>query len=334
MTGLVFAALGVAADDSASITLGSRKRESSASGSARTAVVAFRRTNIWPTAGRERRSVMLHSILIPHRDRNQHLDLCVWSILRSADGPAGRGSDLEILVIEHGSQVVPQFGDSRVRVIVDDRPMPSGTIHTRIGAEMSYENAFCKARLLNLGIAHAAGDVVTVLDADALVGLMWASCVTLLDHGNAHRLAYRVRYLERGEVPRILDAEDREKVACELFREYDRHRIAWEAYGHPSKNTYVPDAMPWGNSQFSMRHDDIGDLRFDEGYVGKGLEDIDFNCQVYAKFGAGLRGEIFTNGDFAMYHLCHGYDRDTWGSPAYQVANADRFTAKGMRGLE
>ncbi len=270
---------------------------------------------------------MHHTIIIPHRNRNRHLELCLWSIARSIEAVGVR--HVEVLVVEHGSDVKPTATDRRVRVIVDERPMPAGTITTRIGTVKHYENAFCKSRLLNLGIEQAQGDVITILDADAVVGLMWASGATLLSRVNIHRVCYRVRYIEKGEVAGLLNAEvDRDEEFNRLFRQYDRHCLAWEAYGHPAKNAFDSHAQPWGNSQFSMRRSDIGDLRFDERYIGKGLEDIDFNRQVYEKLGVAFRGVIFTQPDYAMFHLRHDYDQDRWSDPAFQIANCDRYNGR------
>jgi hypothetical protein len=250
-----------------------------------------------------------------------------------------RSDGVEILVIEHGSDVVPVTEDDRVQVIVDDRPMPCGRIRTKIGTTLQYDNAFCKARLLNLGIEHAKGEVITILDADAIVGIRWACCAEMLQHTNIHRVAYRVRYLKKEMLP-VLYGGDRNVIVSHCFANYDDHRVGWEAYGHPQYNHAEaggrvrepePGAQPWGNSQFSMRRDDIGDLRYDEGYVGKGLEDIDFNRQIHDQLGKAFRGEIFTHAEYAMFHLQHDYDEANWGDPTYSAANADRYTAKGSR---
>ena len=59
----------------------------------------------------------------------------------------------------------------------------------------------------------------------------------------------------------------------------------------PTKPTEIlapPAALtgqPWGNSQFSMTVEALGDLRFHETYEGRGFEDVDFLRQVAAKFG-------------------------------------------------
>jgi len=266
---------------------------------------------------------MRHTIIIPHRNRNDQLELCLWSILRSADATQCKG--LEVLVVEHGSTVCPVAPDDRVRVIVDDRHMPSGTIKTRIGEVKHYRNAFCKSRLLNLGIEHARGEVVTILDADAVVALRWTCCAEVLLHSpRLRRVAYRVRYLDK-RMTGVLYGGDRRVLLDHLFAHYDDYDLAWEAYGHPQENKRQ-SGEPWGNSQFSMRRQDIGGLRYDEGYIGKGLEDIDFNRQVYEKFGDTFRGAIFTHGDAAMFHLRHDYDQERWASNAFQIANADRYS--------
>ncbi len=278
---------------------------------------------------------MKHSIVIPHRNRNRHLDVCLWSIMSSIEEVDTSG--VEIIVVDNASDVRPEPCDGLIRVIHDDRPMPTVTITTRLGVTKTIEHAFSKARLLNVGIEAAKGDIVTIMDADAIVGRMWTSGATMLAKTNIHRVAYRVRYVERGEAADLFGSHPTwPETVAGWFAKYDDHRLAWEAYGLPEKTFSrggqlrdVPAGLqPWGNSQFSMRRDDIGDLRFYEDYVGKGLEDIDFNCQVHRKFGDAFRGVIYTNPEFAMLHLCHDYDEAHWSDPALQIANADRFNGR------
>lgn len=266
---------------------------------------------------------MRHSIIIPHRNRNDYLDVCLWSVLRSIDASHAEG--VEVLVIDHGSDEVPVSDDERVRVLVDPRPMPSGEIVTKIGTRMRYENAFCKARLLNYGLDHAEGEVVTVLDADAIVGPRWASCVDVLECPPVCRVAYRVRYLDKRMLP-VIYGGVRDMIVDHCFEHYEEYPQAWEAYGQPQiDNKDRKAGEPWGNSQFSMRREDLDGLRYDENYVGKGLEDIDFNRRVYERFGASFRGVIFTQPEYAMFHIRHDYERRTWGDNAFQIANADRY---------
>ena len=93
------------------------------------------------------------SIIIPTRDRRELLEACVSSVLRRTDHP-----DFEILVVDNGTVEPSALAylhdlprrDPRVRVIPSPGP-------------------FNFARLCNLGVAEAGGDVVVLLNNDTEV---------------------------------------------------------------------------------------------------------------------------------------------------------------------
>lgn len=250
-----------------------------------------------------------HSILIPHRDRNRNLGLCLWSLLRSARHLDR--CDWEVVVVDSGSKTVPQDGECW-RVVTDLDPPAD----------------FNKSRCLNVGIESARGCVLTILDADAIVGKRFLESADCLDDPSILRCCYRVRYLPPTEDIRIETAEDRAAYVDELFGSYDDYRRGLEAYGTHDRNVPEPvsgTVQPWGNSQFSIRRDALGDLRYDE-QIGWGLEDQDMNLRLQALFGPFYRATIFTDSDHAMFHV-EGPEQP-WRDKRTFVPNYLRYRAR------
>jgi glycosyltransferase involved in cell wall biosynthesis len=271
----------------------------------------------------------MHSILIPHRDRQQHLGLCLWSLGRCThflDFLHKRIDDFEVLVLDNGSQDLPAVMraavsaelDGRVSVRVDKDAMP----------------VFNKSRLYNLGIEAAAGDVLTFLDADAIVGRRFLEGAAVLADPALTRCCYRVRYLSLADAAplRLLEkAQSRDSGLDALFGRYnaqqdgyDVFQLGYEAYGVHDRS--VPNGEPWGNSQFSIRRDALGDLRFDEGFWGHGMEDLDLLMRIEAHCGDRYRGHIWTDGEHALFHQVHA--SNAWRSSEYTFPNAERYRAK------
>jgi hypothetical protein len=84
----------------------------------------------------------------------------------------------------------------------------------------------------------------------------------------------------------------------------------------------------FGNSQFSIRRDVLGDLRFDEAYECAAYEDISFIRAVWRKYRPRYTGLILTDPDYAFLHLFHQRplkDGDPWRDPAADAANQQRY---------
>jgi len=253
----------------------------------------------------------LHSILITHRNRNRHLALCLWSIRRSIEA-TGEG-DCEVVVVDNGSKLVPaDLG--RVRIVVDERQM----------------RVFNKAKLWNRAIDEGRGEVLTFLDADAIVGLEWtAGFRALLNNPRLTRLCYRVRYLPKGIGEQLYAQPERQRgeAVDRYFADYDvpgKFRRAWESWRHSNRNRYEPGWPPWGNSQFSMTREKLADLRYDEGYEGKGFEDLDFMRQVERQYDGQYRAKLDERPARCMFHLQHDYTPD-WRNEALLKANCRRY---------
>jgi glycosyltransferase involved in cell wall biosynthesis len=279
----------------------------------------------------------MHSILIPHRNRNAWLDLCIWSILRSAYNCAV--SQYEVVIADNGSDTVPVFDDPRVRVIVDESPMP----------------IFNKPRLLNIALDSVEGDVLTWLDCDMIVGKQWMDGAKYLyepfrpgmPSSAIVRVCYRVRRLPEDLRFPITNANGREKFVDALFADYDalddrgepKYPRGWEAYRKVEMDRFdeqaftSSDVTEWihyiegdrqvrqpvkgwakgaifGNSQWSIRRDALGDIRGDERYEGRGFEDIEIIERIRQRCGDKYVGYIRYDADCNLFHVGHPYAAD------------------------
>jgi len=276
-----------------------------------------------------RSAAMLHSIIIPHRNRASRLRLCVGSILRSACASL-TCYDFEIIVSDQHSSV-SESDDLQtmlpiIRLVRDSMPLPNAEAPA----------IFNKGRAINRGIEAAHGDVLTFLDCDAIVGERFmAGAQWLVDHPDITRLCYRVRYLP----PDVLDIPASEwPTRChEFFRRYDEYPVGYEAYGAPEiRATGCWDEnLAFGNSQFSIRPDVLGDLRCDEAFLGAGFEDLDFIMSIWQKVGRNYKGVIRTEGDESMFHIRNiRADEKGWGEAIFNQWNKARYYRKWPIGKE
>lgn len=251
----------------------------------------------------------MHSIIIAHRDRNEHLALCLRSLRLSASFAGIPKARWEVVVVDGGSSERPQ-NTSNVSVITSGADTP-----------------FNKSKLLNIGIEAAAGDVLTILDADAIVApyFMWG-----VEHisPSCSKLAYRVRKVPRSVVDTHL-ASDSGWAALFQAKEWERWPIGPEGHGWPHRLSPTDKKrLPvFGNSQCSIPRCVLGDLRFDEHYVGRGFEDIDFNLRLWAQEGDRYRARLVAEPAQAMYHIDHPQfcNKSHWGEQSYNARNTQRY---------
>lgn len=246
----------------------------------------------------------LHSIILCTRDRNLHLEWCLQSIRQSA---RLCGNDpWEVIVVDGGSEVVP-LEQENVHVIQTHSDTP-----------------FNKSRLLNIGIDNALGDLITFLDADAIVGLgfMNAARDELAKDPYITKVAYRVRYVPE---------EGRKGESC-ADPQWDSCETAFEGYEQPHKprprHTSRILSPVFGNSQQSILRNVLGDIRYDEEYVGRGFEDLDFNAHLWSRYGPTYRAAIVKDEIRAMYHVKNGSFDGHWGSRHYNLENRRRYMKK------
>ena len=294
----------------------------------------------------------MHSVLIPHRNRSNYLRLCVWSILRSRRHC--RVSDVEVLVIDNGSEESLCGGPldhPAVRVICDVADMPifnKGTLYNR-----GIEAAGTVCPLAQRPRRPQDDDVLSFIDADAIVGAGWLAGARALTCQDITRLCYRVRYVPSDTTGDLLAAWPGVSARIDaLFARYDQHRLAYEAYGDPDRTRPTrringrlrrvdpvwsgslcddePHVLtdgtdnPHGNSQFAIRRDALGDLRYDEGYEGRGFGDLDINRRIAAAHGPAYRGAIDYHPPRCVLHMTHRYEPD-WRTTDTHRANRARY---------
>ncbi len=282
---------------------------------------------------------ILHSIIIPHHKRFNRLFLCIWSIERSAR--ICGISDYEIIVVDQNPEVDIQlalrgvrcalYGEgintNRLRIFPDPRPMP--VVDTPDGPI----SLFSKPQALNLGMERASGDVLTFLDCDAIVGASWLTGAEWLasDEGaDTIRLCFRVKLLlpEMGADELIAGAQAEDKVT-EWFRRYDEKHLfprAHEAYFDPEINSAceMQHGTVFGNSQFSIRRDVLGDLRWNEDYVGAGFEDLWMIREISRQAGDSYKGTMRTKADEAMFHI-FSVREPYWHNAFVNTQNRERY---------
>ncbi len=263
----------------------------------------------------------MHSIIITHRNRNAHLRLCLWSIGRSAELCGVR--DYEIVIVDNGSDHPPEPGGP-VRVVHDTTDMP----------------VFSRAILNNRGI-DAAGtvdrdgrprpprpdDVLTFQDADALVGTKWMLGAERLADQALTKVCYRVRKI-RQETAEVLSSlwPPPDGLIKQLFRSWEIFSVMAETLGDGTARVYPASTAGrvYGNSMFSIRRGALGDVRYDEGFVGYGSEDLDLNRRIVRAHGQSYRAALDVSPEFGHFLLMHDYEPEYY-TQEYVDANHQRF---------
>ena len=252
------------------------------------------------------------SIIIPNRDRDSEFLLCAAAL-----NAVARPTDVELEIIEVSDAETFSHGIAPVLM------MRNLTLAIPRGPD-----PFCKPRFLNAGIDAATGDVLTFLDADAIVPPAFFDTIQLLDDPTLTKLCYRVRRIPMEQVAPLTDAPDKRQFIGDLFSRYDEYPLSFEAYGRPDwDRPRKPGEAVFGNSQFSIRRETLGDLRFDESYVGRGYEDLDLNLRIWERYGDNYRAEIVTDAEHALLHVTDPSHNVHWGdnSGNYNYQNSRRY---------
>jgi glycosyltransferase involved in cell wall biosynthesis len=263
---------------------------------------------------------VLHSIILPCRNRHDSLELCLRSIKASADNCAT--IDWEAIVVDDSSRSEDEE-TYKAGGFSFTWPLISGGYQRR-HYDIKQEQYFNKPKLLNIGISHAAGDILTFLDADAIVAPRFMeNAQRLVDNPALTKLCYRVRHLAAGDVEPFRAASDPLSALQELFATYGDKRIRYEAYGRPDRGSWKKPRQPiFGNSQFSIRREVLGDLRYDERFAGRGYEDIYFNFLIWKTHYDTYNAEIVTDAEHAMYHVENPpSSNDAWGPAELNLLN-------------
>lgn len=258
----------------------------------------------------------MHSIVIPHRDRVDHLRLCLEFILQSA--VATGCLDFEVVLVDAGMDVPYRLCQgNRLRLV-----------------DLPREPVFNKNRCLNAGIDAAQGDLLTFLDCDMLVGPRFLDAApSFLDDPSLTRLCYR-----SGQIPvgtsHLAGVRDEAVIdwCHRVFAEgrYDGLDFRSEFRGAPDNAAWEGEPV-FGNGQYSIRRDVLGDLRFDEEYAGAGYEDLDMIRAIWWRYGDQYRGVMPSDPQMNLLHLKHKQDCPHWRTRELNRANKARYDAKAQQ---
>ena len=242
-----------------------------------------------------------HSFIIPHHNRESHLAVCLGSLMAAM---GDEDEDYEVIIAGTIKQLPWSLDKSRI-VFRETDPFAK----TELG--VNEPPPFHKTKLLNVALDAAHGKTITFLDADAVVGPKFRENLARLEDDTLTKLAYRVKYAAFTEW--AVDAGKQWLWAFEHWDDLAGCSTAFEAYGTADNNCSrldpLTDCAPWGkpfgNSHFSIRRDKLGDLRFDERYIGRGYDDIHFNRLIAEAHGDAYRCQIITDGPHALFNIKH-----------------------------
>jgi len=229
------------------------------------------------------------SVIIPVYNREEHLKASLLALSKQ-EIPS---NEYEIIVVDDGST------DQSAKIALEGGAIVVQTSHVGPGA----------AR--NAGMAKATGDLIAFLDADILVKPDYlqllrdrhAKTNDLVLLGARRHLPEGASSYENGQAR----LDSREKLL-------KRYSFCMSHLKHPWSLAYT--------CNFSLPRYLVENVRFDESFIGWGLEDIDFAFQLYQN---GARIAFSTA--ICGYHLYH--DR-TFDAKRYQswLQNLEKFLNK------
>jgi hypothetical protein len=180
---------------------------------------------------------------------------------------------------------------------------------------------FNKPILQNAGIEHSKGEVLTFLDADALVGENFFDAASLSLSRRLTKVCYRVRVLPESALGDLEDAAGKEaETIARWFDNWDSYAKAVEAYESPTCFKNKGGDPVFGNSQFSIARNKLGDLRFDARFESAGYEDLWMNREIAYRNGETYQALMVTDPDHAMFHIRNTREPD-WCDPVANLNN-------------
>jgi len=258
---------------------------------------------------------LYNSVIIAYRRRPE----CLKLFLRSLELALGnvKGDSVEVVITELCND------DDRTQGIINEF---KDKIHIKY-FPIQYTGNFWKSKALNHSARFAEGDIITMVDVDALVPPVFFVGIEKFfgEYKSKSRLGHRVRFLNDSssnwfrQNPNFSMA-DFNKICVS---QSNKHKLAKERYSisNLQKHEFNPNsirALPHdfrttqilGNSHFSMQKDHYMKLGgFDERFIGYGCEDLDFNVRALRLIG---QSRMKLEPSYTVYHLSHKYEKRQW----------------------
>ena len=271
---------------------------------------------------------LYNSVIIAYRGRPKCLQLFLRSIEHAVNNVDKKS--VEIIITELCNN------DERTQPIIDEFKNKINIKYFPI----QYTGNFWKSKALNHSARFAEGEIITMVDVDALVPPVFFIGIEkfFAEYGDRSRLGHRVRFLN-GKASDWFGANP--DFAIENFNKIcvaqaHKHKIAKERYTisnlktdelTPNRTRGCPidfkTTQILGNSHFSMLKKHYMELSgFDERFVGYGCEDLDFNVRALRHIG---QSRMNLEPSYTVYHLKHNYEKKQWKDKGLTDRNRQQY---------
>lgn len=286
----------------------------------------------------------MHTILIPYRDRPEHLSLCLKA-LSSAPIPA------EVLKYEKESIYLPgkselilldQGSTTDTEAIIAPFIEPLNIKYHQINDN----GPFHKTKLLNEGLVQATNDIITVLDVDCLVKPEFFQHIQMFWQFHFPAPEYDVRYDLKSYEEALAYIENSTKPYREARDKWKNRKLAhrfitldpeaselcknhldiFHSYVacNPTKWNHAPEDAFGSLTGFSVFTTHIETLQkvggWDERFIGYGFEDVELNQRLHR---AGVETTINTASP--VFHLWHKQNQSGWNNAEMEKKNRVLF---------
>lgn len=271
---------------------------------------------------------MYNSVIVAYRGRPQ----CLQTFLRSIELALKNAekNSVEVIITELGTQ------DERTKPIIDEY---KSRIHIKY-FPIQYFGNFWKTKALNHSARFAEGEIITMVDVDALVPPVFFNGIERFfgKYGDKSRLSHRVRFLDPKASKWFRNhpqfTENQFNKLC--IAQAVKHKVAKERYTvrnlqahelHPAAIQGLPadfrQTQVLGNSHFSIKKEHYMKIGgYDERFIGYGCEDLDFNARSLKVIG---QSRMNLQPSHTVYHLEHVYEKNKWQDRGLLANNRKRY---------
>jgi len=258
---------------------------------------------------------MYNSVIVAYRRRPECLRLFLKAFEHAAQNV--KPNSVEVIITELC------IDDDRTQKIIDEFKNKINIKYFPI----QYTGNFWKSKALNHSARFAEGEIITMVDVDALVPPIFFVGIEKFfnEHKGKSRLGHRVRFLnDKGSSWFFnhpdFSMSDFNKICVSKAND---HKMAKERYTtanlqkhefHPNKIRAAPHDFKTtqilGNSHFSMQKKHYMQLGgFDERFIGYGCEDLDLNIRALKLIG---ESRMKLEPSYTVFHLAHKYEKRIW----------------------